>query len=132
MRSPPNGTPEYKAGWMLKRRIAGFCAAIMGAICILIVQAVINERDAASDRAGAEVANLAAGFEEGVRAILDGIAGASEFLKDHIEEKEAKGETFDLADWRSKVSEFVRPTIDIFVVGADAKLRATTFAHDER
>jgi hypothetical protein len=78
------------------------------------------------------VANLAAGFEEGVRAILDGIASASEFLKDHIEEKEAKGETFELADWRSKVSEFVRPTIDIFVVGADAKLRATTFAHDER
>ena len=88
---------------MLKRRIAAFGAAIMAAICILVTQAVIKERNAAFDRVRSEAANLAAGFEEGVRGILNGVTGASEFLKDHIEEQEAKGEAFNLAVWKSKI-----------------------------
>src|SRR5258706_14341119 len=130
MRSTIEENPRYKAGRMLKRRIAAFGAAIMAAICILVAQAVIIERDAAFDRARTEAANIAAGFEEGVRGILNGVTGASEFLKDHIEEQEAKGEAFNLAAWKSKVPELVSPTINITIIDADGKLRATTLEHD--
>src|SRR5258706_3872198 len=130
MRSSLPGKPDYKAGQILKLRIAAFLAAIMAAICVLVAQAVIKGRDAACDRTRGEAANLSAGFEEGVQGILNGVAGTSEFLKDHIEEKEAGGEAFDLASWKSKVPELVSPTIDIFVIDARGKLRATTFAHD--
>src|ERR1700720_2392918 len=130
MRSTIEENPRYKAGRMLKRRIAAFGAAIMAAICILVTQAVIKERNAAFDRVRSEAANLAAGFEEGVRGILNGVTGASGFLKDHIEEQEAKGEAFNLAAWKSKVPELVSPTINITIIDAGGKLRATTIQHD--
>src|SRR5258706_3368437 len=132
MPSSTDENPLHKAGRVLKRRIAAFCAAIAVAVGILVAQAAIIERDAAFNRARTEAANPSAGFEEGVRGILNGVTGASEFLKDHIEEQEAKGEAFNLAAWKSKGPDLVSPTIDIFVVDADAKLRATTFAHDSK
>jgi len=97
---------------------------------MLVAQAVIKEREAAFDRARTEAANLSAGFEEGVRGILNGVTGASGFLKDHIEEQEAKGEAFNLAAWKSKVPELVSPTINITIIDAGGKLRATTLEHD--
>src|SRR5258706_5115666 len=130
MPSSTDENPLHKAGRVLKRRIAAFCAAIGVAVGILVAQAVIIERDAAFDRARTEAANIAAGFEEGVRGILNGVTGASEFLKDHIEEQEAKGEAFNLAAWKSKVPELVSPTINITIIDAGGKLRATTLDHD--
>src|SRR5258706_4200895 len=130
MPSSTDENPLHKAGRVLKRRIAAFCAAIGVAVGILVAQAVIIERDAAFDRARTEAANIAAGFEEGVRGILNGVTGASEFLKDHIEEQEAKGEAFNLAAWKSKVPELVSPTINITIIEADGKLGATTIQHD--
>src|SRR5258706_4197155 len=132
MPSSTDENPLHKAGRVLKRRIANFCAEIAVVVGILVAQAVIKERDAAFDRARTEAANPSAGFEEGVRGILNGVTGASEFLKDHIEEQEAKGEAFNPAAWKSKGPDLVSPTIDIFVIDADAKLRATTFAHDSK
>src|SRR5882672_479864 len=90
MPSSTDENPLHKAGCVLKRRIAAFCAAIAVAVGILVAQAVLQERDAAFDRARTEAANLSAGFEEGVRGILNGVVGASEFLKDQIEEQHSE------------------------------------------
>jgi two-component system, cell cycle sensor histidine kinase PleC len=130
MQSSTDENPRSKAGRMLKRRIVAFGAAIMAAICILVTQAVIQVRNAAIEHARIEAANLSAGFEEGVRGILNGVAGASEFLKGHIEEKEAEGEAFDLVGWKRKISELVSPTINITIIDAGGKLHATTLKDD--
>src|SRR5262245_20770968 len=119
MQQPWKENLEYKAGRVLKRRIAAFCAAIIAASAIFLAWEVIKERNAALDRARGEAANLAAGFEEGIHGILNGVAEASQFLKDDVEEKEAKHEAFDLNSWKNIVQKAVTPTIDIFIVGAD-------------
>jgi hypothetical protein len=69
-----NGNAEYKAGRRLRRQIAAFCAAIVAAICVLVAESVIKERNAAIERARSEAANLSAGLDEEVKAVLDGIA----------------------------------------------------------
>jgi two-component system, cell cycle sensor histidine kinase PleC len=130
MQSRSKENPHYKAGQTVKRRIAIFCAAIMASTCILVAQAVIKERTAALHRARIEAADISAGFEEQVRGTLNGVAGASEFLKDHIEEDEAKGEAIDLIGWKSKIPELVSPSINISLFDAGGKLRATTLEHD--
>jgi hypothetical protein len=56
---------------MLKRRIAAFSVATIVAIGAIVAEAVLNEREAAIDRASAEAANLAARFEEQIRSTLD-------------------------------------------------------------
>jgi two-component system, cell cycle sensor histidine kinase PleC len=108
---------------MLKRRIAAFSVAIMVAICLLVVEAVVSNRNAALDRARVEAANLSAGFEEQIRGTLDGIKGAMEFLKRRIE---AEGPTFNLAQWKSQIPELVSPTINILMIDADGKLVASS------
>ncbi len=79
---------------MLKRRIAAFSVATVAAIGALVAEAVLNERDAAIDRAGTEAANLATGFEERIRSTLD----AAPDLKRRIE---AGASTFGLEEWKS-------------------------------
>ena len=118
--------PRYNDGQMLKRRLMAFAAAIMAAICILVADAISEEKQAAYDHAWTNSTNLSAGFEEGVRAIFDDIAKASSFLKDEIEAEAARGGTFDLAGWRRKVLELVSPTVNVTIIGADGNLRETT------
>ncbi len=79
---------------MFKRRIAAFSAAIIFAIGALVAEAVLNERDAAIDQAGAEAANVAAGLEERIRSSLD----AAPDLKQRIE---AGSDTFSPQEWKS-------------------------------
>ncbi len=98
----PNKNHQYKACQRSNRRIAVFSVAIMVAICALVTEAVVSERNAAFERARIEAANLSAGFAEQVRGTLNGVTGAMEFLKKHIEEK---GAAFDLAAWTSRVPE---------------------------
>lgn len=83
-----------RAGQILRRRIAAFSAATIFAIGVLVAEAVLNERDAAIDRAGTEAANLAAGFEERIRSTLD----AAPDLKQRLE---AGTSTFSLDGWKS-------------------------------
>jgi two-component system, cell cycle sensor histidine kinase PleC len=130
MQSKSKKNPHYKTGQMVKRRIAVFCTAIMASTCVLVAEAVVKERTVALDRARIEAANISAGFEEQIRGTLNAIAGASEFLKDRIEEDEAKREAFDLIGWKSKVLELVSPGINISILDADGKVRATTLEHD--
>ncbi len=117
--------PRYQSGQIIKRRIAAFSAAIMAAICILVTDAVVTNRDAALDRARVEAANLSAGFKEQIRGTLDGIAGAMEFLKHEIEHEQREGQSFDLVKWRNTVSELVSPTVNIAITDADGKVIAS-------
>jgi hypothetical protein len=123
MPSPLKPNREYLSAQRLKRRIAVFCLAIMIATCAPVAEAIIRDRDAALDHAWIETANLSAGFEEQVRATLNSIKGAMEFLKRRIE---AEGATFDFADWRSQVPELVDPTINIVLVDTEGKLLRTS------
>jgi two-component system cell cycle sensor histidine kinase PleC len=118
-----NENSQRESARRLKRRIAVFCAAIMAAICVLVSEAVVRDRNAARHRARIEAANLSAGFEEQVRGTLNSIAGAMEFLKRRIE---AEGKSFDLADWKNQIPELVSPTINILMMDAQGKLLATS------
>jgi signal transduction histidine kinase len=124
-----NGNAEYKAGRRLRRQIAAFCAAIVAAICVLVAESVIKERNDAIERARSEAANLSAGLDEEVKAVLDGIASASELLKDAIEDEEAEGKTFDLARWKERAPELASPAIGINIIDAQGKLRSATVEH---
>ena len=79
---------------MLKRRFTAFSAATIVAIGAIVVEAVLNEREAAIDRASTEAANLAAGFEERIRSTLH----AAPDLKRKIE---AGASSFAPEEWKS-------------------------------
>ena len=74
MHSQSNEDFRRKSGRLFKRRIAAFSAAIMAAICALVMEAVLNQRNAALEQAWGEAANLSAGLEEQVRGTLNGVA----------------------------------------------------------
>jgi signal transduction histidine kinase len=112
---------------LLKRRIAAFSAAIMAAICALVAESVLKEREAALEQARAGAANLSAGFEEQIRGTMNGVAGAMEFLKARIE---ADGPAFDLNVWKEKVPELVSPAIQIIILDASGTVRASTLKRD--
>src|SRR5215469_6551737 len=127
MQSESNENSRRKAARLVKRRIAAFGAAIMAAICVLVAEAVLREREAALEQAHAEAANLSAGFEEQVRGTLNGVAGAMEFLKARIE---AEGPAFDLHVWSEKVPELLSPAVHIMILDASGRVRASTLKHD--
>ncbi len=111
---------------MFRRRIAAFSAAIMLAICALVADAVINERNAALDRARIEAANLSASFEEQVRRTLDAVSSATNALKRRIE---AEGPAFNLDEWRSGAPDSSAPAMSISIVNSLGKVTATTIDH---
>jgi signal transduction histidine kinase len=129
MHSQSNEDFRRKSGRLLKRRIAAFAAAIMAAICALVAEAVLKERDAALEQAQSEAANLSAGLAEQVRSTLNGVAGAMEFLKDRIE---TDGPAFDLNAWKTKVPELLSPAIQIVIIDAAGEVRASTLKHDSK
>jgi signal transduction histidine kinase len=112
---------------LLKRRIVAFSAAIMAAICALVAEAVIKEREAALEQARGEAANLSAGFEEQVRGTLNGISGAMGFLKSRIE---AEGPAFDLDAWRANVPELINPVFNILILDASGKVHASVLKYE--
>ena len=116
MQSEPNEIYRRKSARLLKGRIAAFSAAIMVAICALMAEAVLKEREAALDQARDEAANLSASFEEEVRGTLNGLAGAMELLKGSIE---TEGAAFDLNAWKAKVPELLSPAVSILLLDAD-------------
>ncbi|MGO9472487.1 MAG: ATP-binding protein [Rhodomicrobium sp.] len=127
MHSQSNENFRQKSGRLLKRRIAAFAAAIMAAICALVSEAVLNEREAALEQAQGEAANLSAGLAEQVHSTLNGVAGAMEFLKDRIE---TDGPAFDLSAWKTRVPELLSPAVHIVIIDAEGKVRASTLKHD--
>jgi signal transduction histidine kinase len=127
MQSQSNESFRRRSGRLVKHRIAAFSAAIMAAICLLVAEAVLREREAAFEQARAEATNLSAGFEEQVRGTLNGIAGAMEFLKARVE---AEGPAFDLHRWRERVPELVSPAVHIMILDASGRVRASTLKRD--
>jgi two-component system, cell cycle sensor histidine kinase PleC len=112
---------------MFQRRIAAFSAAIMLAVCALVAEAVINERNAALDRARIEAANLSASFEEQISSTLDAVSNATNALKRRIE---AEGAAFDLDAWMRSAPDLVSPAMHIAIVNGEGKVTATTIEND--
>ncbi len=111
---------------MLKRRIVAFSAAIMLAICALVAEAVLNERNAALDRARIEAANLTAGFEEQIRGTLNAVSSATASLKRLIE---AEGPAFNLKEWKNAAPELMSPAMHIAIMDAQGEVTATDIDH---
>jgi two-component system, cell cycle sensor histidine kinase PleC len=115
--------PHYKAALTLRFRIALFGIATMAAICVLVAEAVIEERRAAFNRASNEAANLSAGFEEQIRGTLNGVAGAMEILRGRIEEK---GSGFELAGWKDQIPQLMSPVMHIMITDANGMVLSTS------
>jgi len=129
MQPESNENFRRKSARLLKGRIAAFSAAIMAAICALVAEAVLEEREAALEQARGEAANLSASFEEQVRGTLNGLSSAMELLKERIE---TEGGAFDLYAWKAKVPELLSPAIRIFLLDAAGKVqRFTRNEHEE-
>jgi two-component system, cell cycle sensor histidine kinase PleC len=126
---PPqsNENPHYKAALTLRFRIAVFGIATMAAICVLVFEAVIEERRAAFDRASNEAANLSAGFEEQIRGTLNGVAGAMEILRGRIEKE---GSAFELAAWRDQIPQLMSPVVHIMIADANGTILSTSAGHN--
>ncbi len=112
---------------MFKRRIAAFGAAIMLAICALVAEAALNEREAALDRAQIEAANLSASFAEQIHGTLNVVSSATNSLKRRIE---AEGPAFNLEDWRKGAPDMISPAMSIVITDSEGKVRASTIDHD--
>jgi two-component system, cell cycle sensor histidine kinase PleC len=112
---------------MFKRRIAAFSAAIMLAICALVAEAVINERNAALDRARIEAANLSASFEEQILNTLNAVSSATNVLKRRVE---AEGAAFNLSEWRTSAPDLATSAMNIAIVNGQGAVTAATAGRD--
>ncbi|MGA7325489.1 MAG: ATP-binding protein [Rhodomicrobium sp.] len=88
----------------------------------MVAAVVIEERQTELEQAGNEAANLSAALEEQVRGTLNGVADAMEFLKGRVE---AEGLAFDLRAWKAKIHELLTPAVQMVIVNAEGKARAT-------
>ncbi len=122
MDTQSNEQCRQKSGRLLKQRIAAFSGAIMVAISVLVAEVVIEERQTELEQARSGAANLSAALEEQVRGTLNGIADAMEFLKARVE---AEGPAFDLRAWKAKIHELLSPAVQMVIVNAEGKARAT-------
>lgn len=114
-----------EAGQKLKRRIFAFSALISLFICVVAVILAGDQRQTALDRASAHSANLSAAFEEQVRRVMDGVAGAMELIKQRIEKE---GPDFDLAQWAPLIPGVAASTIQVSIVGPDGRLVTTSLS----
>jgi len=111
------------AGFLLKRRIACYCALIVFAIGALVMTVVLEQRNSAVKRAQGNAANLSAAFEEQVRRVIDNVSGAMDLLTQRIQ---TEGPAFDLTEWTRRIPELAASTVHVSIIGADGKLAATT------
>ncbi len=98
----------------------------MLAVCALVADAVLNERNAAIDRARTEATNLSAGLEEQVEGTLNAVSNATAALKRRIED----GAAISLNEWKSSIPGLMTPAIDIVILNADGEVTDTTIKHD--
>jgi signal transduction histidine kinase len=118
-----DGDAILQTGHELRRRIALFSAIIIVAMVALVALVIAEQRSAALERARADASNLSAAFEEQVRRVMDGVAGAMDLLKQRIE---VEGSSFDLTTWTRLVPGLATSTIQVAVIGPDGILKATT------
>ena len=127
MQCESNENFRRKSARLLKRRIAIFSAAIMAAICVLVAVAVLKERESALEQARTEAASLSASFEQQISGALDALTSAMELLKDRME---AEGAAFDLGAWKAKVPSLRSPGVQIVLVDAKGRVRASAPEQD--
>lgn len=116
-----------KAARLLKSRIAIFSAAIMMAMCGLVAEAVLKEREAAMEEARAKASTIATSLEDEVSFTLNVLAGSMHLLRARIE---TEGPAFDLNTWMGRIPELLRPAIQIVLVDAAGKVKASAPQQD--
>ncbi len=121
----PSSDGVLEAGQRLKRRIFTFSALISLFICAVAVILAGDQRQTALDRASAHSANLSAAFEEQVRRVMDGVAGAMELIKQRIEKE---GPDFDLSQWAPLIPGVAASTIQVSIIGPDGRLVTTSLS----
>ena len=114
-----------EGGQKLKRRIFTFSAVISLFICAVAVILAGDQRQTALDRASAHSANLSAAFEEQVRRVMDGVAGAMELIKQRIEKE---GPDFDLSQWAPLIPGVAASTIQVSIIGPNGRLLSTSLS----
>jgi signal transduction histidine kinase len=117
------------SGRQLKRRMACFCLLIALAIMALVGAVVVEQREAAIQRAEGDAANLSAAFEEEVRRVMNNVSGAMDLLSQRIE---TEGAAFDLSEWTRQVPELAASTIQVSLIDEGGKLVATTLDPDPK
>jgi two-component system, cell cycle sensor histidine kinase PleC len=113
------------AGRSLKRRIFAATALIVVFICAVAGFLVDDQRRSAIERASAHSANLSAAFEEQVRRVMDGVAGAIDLITHRIEKE---GPNFNLSEWASLIPEVARSTIQLTIIGPDGWMRESSLS----
>lgn len=119
-------TPREAFRWAVarkaKHRIVAFSLAIMVAICVLVGEAIINERHDALKRAKVDAANMSASFEEQIRTNFEAAANAAVEVKRSFE----RGTALDLEKTRSAAPVYGAPSIDVTVTDAEGNIVSTT------
>jgi two-component system, cell cycle sensor histidine kinase PleC len=117
--------PILGAGRTLKRRIFAVSALIVFLICVVAGLLIDDQRRSALERAAAHSANLSAAFEEQVRRVMDGVAGAMDLITHRIEKE---GPNFNLSEWASLIPEVARSTIQLVIIGPDGWMRESSLS----
>ncbi|MGO9173076.1 MAG: ATP-binding protein [Rhodomicrobium sp.] len=120
---PSNRGKIRRSSRELKQAIVVFCSIIALGTVLLLTSVVIEQRQAALERARNDTFNLSAAFEEQVRRAIDSIRGSMSLLKTRLA---AEGSTFDLVDWIAHAPEFAATTVQVAFVGPDGKLVSTS------
>lgn len=109
-----------QSGRSLKARITAFGVLFASIIAMLVIAVILSQRDAATERARADAANLSAAFEEQVGRVLDNVSGAMDMLARRVA---AKGTDIDLAEWmQQQTPELSASTVQTSIVGPDGRL----------
>jgi signal transduction histidine kinase len=118
-----------RSGFILKLRIACFCALTVLAVSMLVMAVLVAEQHSALKRAEGDASNLSAAFEEQVRRVIDSVSGAMDILIWRIK---AEGAAFNLSQWARQMPELAASTVQLGIIGPDGRLAATTLDPDPK
>ncbi|ADP72643.1 histidine kinase [Rhodomicrobium vannielii ATCC 17100] len=122
----PREASRWAAARKAKHRIVAYSLAIMVAICVLVGEAIVDERHDALRRAKVDAANISASFEEQIRTNFEAAANAAVEIKRQFESSDAP---LDLEKTRSAAPVYGSPSIDITITDAEGTVVSTTVPH---
>jgi signal transduction histidine kinase len=117
-----NRDPRRHARTVSREIIAAGLIVIV-AMWSAVAISISSAREAAMDRTRSEGRNLAVAFADEMTHILDGVAGAMEFVAGHM--RAARGR-FDMYAWGQEIPLLSKATIQGAIIGPDGRLVSTT------
>jgi len=107
----------------LRWRTGATVALILLSIAGLVTASIVTVRQDALDEARLRAAYLSAALQQDVEGMLSAMAVASELVKRLVE---AEGDGAPLAELKRDITKYLPDLINISVIGADGRLRATS------